>query len=80
MYDVDIGGPFDAVCYWDGFGIGDDQDQRRLLRRIAGWLAPDGRALDACEPGGAVDEASGAYEPRVPLKRAMAYLAVLRKA
>lgn len=36
---------FDAVCYFDSFGIGTDQDQRRLLSRIAGWLRPQGFAL-----------------------------------
>jgi SAM-dependent methyltransferase len=45
FYTVELAGPFDVVCYWDGFGIGEDDDQRRLLRRIAGWLAPGGRAL-----------------------------------
>jgi SAM-dependent methyltransferase len=45
FYAVEPAGPFDVVCYWDGFGIGSDDDQRRLLRRIAGWLAPAGRAL-----------------------------------
>ena len=42
---------YDAVCYWDGFGIGTDDDQRRLLRRVAGWLAPTGRMyLDVMTP------------------------------
>ena len=45
FYTVDAGGPFDLVCYWDGFGIGADEDQRALLRRVAGWLAPGGAAL-----------------------------------
>lgn len=46
FYTVDIAGPFDAVVYWNGFGIGEDADQRALLRRIATqWLAPRGRAL-----------------------------------
>jgi SAM-dependent methyltransferase len=45
FYEVEIEGVFDRVCYWDGFGIGSDADQRRLLRRIADWLAPEGRAL-----------------------------------
>lgn len=37
---------FDVVTYWNGFGIGSDTDQRRLLRRIADhWLHPDGIAL-----------------------------------
>jgi SAM-dependent methyltransferase len=45
FYRVDLTGPFDVVCYYDGFGIGSDADQRRLLQRIAGWLAPTGSAL-----------------------------------
>ncbi len=45
MYAIDLAGQFDVVAYWDGFGIGTDDDQRRLLRRIAGWLAQDGAAL-----------------------------------
>ncbi|MBK7780911.1 MAG: class I SAM-dependent methyltransferase [Ardenticatenia bacterium] len=45
FYTLDPDGPFDVVCYWDGFGIGSDDDQRLLLRRIHGWLAPGGCAL-----------------------------------
>ena len=45
FYQVDLTGPFDVVCYYDGFGIGSDADQRRLLQRIAGWLTPNGSAL-----------------------------------
>lgn len=45
FYEVDLSDRFDVVCYWDGFGIGSDDDQRRLLRRIAGWLLPGGFAL-----------------------------------
>ncbi len=45
FYTVDLDGRFDVVTYWDGFGIGADADQRRLLRRIAAWLRPGGRAL-----------------------------------
>ena len=36
---------FDIVCYFDGFGIGTDADQQRLLQRVAGWLENDGRAF-----------------------------------
>lgn len=36
---------YGAVTYWDGFGVGADSDQERLLRRIRDWLADDGRAL-----------------------------------
>lgn len=42
---VDLAGRFDVVTYWDGFGTGADADQRRLLRRVAAWLRPEGRAL-----------------------------------
>lgn len=41
FYEVDVGGPFDAVSCWNGFGVGTDTDQRRLLRRVEReWLAP----------------------------------------
>ncbi|HLM84155.1 MAG TPA: class I SAM-dependent methyltransferase [Candidatus Bathyarchaeia archaeon] len=36
---------FNLITYWDGFGIGDDNDQRTLLHRIKKWLSPDGMAL-----------------------------------
>ena len=46
FYAVQLPGQFDVVCYWDGFGVGSDADQRRLLRRIATeWLRPGGTAL-----------------------------------
>lgn len=45
FYSVELAGPFDAVVYWDGFGVGEDANQRRLLQRIAGWLAPGRSAL-----------------------------------
>ena len=46
FYAVRLTGRFDAVCYYNGFGIGADADQRRLLKRIADeWLADDGVAL-----------------------------------
>jgi len=45
FYGIEPGSKFDVVCYFDGFGIGEDDDQRRLLRRIAGWLKCDGSAL-----------------------------------
>ncbi len=45
FYMVQVEGPFDVVCYWDGFGIGSDVDQQRLLRRVVAWLVPDGCAL-----------------------------------
>ncbi|MDG4798775.1 class I SAM-dependent methyltransferase [Micromonospora sp. WMMD1082] len=46
FYAVQLPERFDAVCYWNGFGVGTDADQRRLLVRIArDWLKPDGVAL-----------------------------------
>jgi SAM-dependent methyltransferase len=45
FYEIEPPGPFDVIGYFDGFGIGSDEDQRRLLRRIAGWLTPGGCAL-----------------------------------
>ncbi|MEZ4860351.1 MAG: class I SAM-dependent methyltransferase [Caldilineaceae bacterium] len=72
FYEVDLDGRFDVVCYWDGFGIGADADQRRLLRRIASeWLTAEGCALiDVATPwypaavagrGWAVGEAEREY-------------------
>ena len=45
FYGVELAERFDVVCHWDGFGVGSDDDQRRLLKRVAGWLVPDGFAL-----------------------------------
>ena len=45
FYTVELAGLFDVICYYDGFGIGEDADQRRLLKRVATWLSPTGSAL-----------------------------------
>jgi SAM-dependent methyltransferase len=46
FYTVELEGVFDLICYWDGFGVGSDADQRRLLHRIGReWLAPNGSVL-----------------------------------
>lgn len=45
FYTIDLDGRFDIVCHFDGFGVGEDADQQRLLNRIFSWLAPDGRAV-----------------------------------
>ena len=45
FYEVDPGGPFDVVAYFDGFGLGSNEDQRRLLRRVIAWLTSEGCAL-----------------------------------
>jgi SAM-dependent methyltransferase len=52
FYAFRAAGRFDVVCYWNGFGIGTDADQRRLLRLIREqWLAPGGRAIiDVANP------------------------------
>jgi SAM-dependent methyltransferase len=42
FYEVDPGGSYDVVAYFDGFGLGSDEDQRRLLRRVGGWLTIEG--------------------------------------
>lgn len=45
FYHFDPEGSFDVVCYFDGFGVGCDKDQRRLLKRVASWLRPNGCAF-----------------------------------
>lgn len=45
FYEIEPGGTFDVVSYWDGFGVGSDADQRMLLRRVRNWLSVRGRAL-----------------------------------
>jgi SAM-dependent methyltransferase len=46
FYTVQLDGRFDVVCYWNGFGIGSDNDQRVLLRKVAAeWLTEGGTAL-----------------------------------
>jgi SAM-dependent methyltransferase len=46
FYTIELPNSFDVVCYWDGFGIGTDAEQHRLLRRIAHeWLRLDGIAV-----------------------------------
>lgn len=43
FYQVNLSKKFDVVCYWNGFGIGSDNDQRKLLKRIANeWLKEKG--------------------------------------
>lgn len=42
FYEIDYKSNFDLICYFDSFGIGTDEDQRRLLKRIGTWLKPKG--------------------------------------
>ena len=52
FYTVVLDGQFDFIYYWDGFGVGDDEDQRRLLTRIGReWLSAHGLVfLDVYSP------------------------------
>ena len=45
FYEVEFSDQFDVVCYWDGFGVGTDDDQEKLLKRINSWLKPAGCVL-----------------------------------
>ncbi len=46
FYTTDLGGDYDVVAYWNGFGVGTDTEQRILLKRIANeWLNTNGKAL-----------------------------------
>jgi hypothetical protein len=46
FYDVQFQEQFDFIYYWDGFGVGDDACQRRLLTRIGTeWLREHGLAV-----------------------------------
>lgn len=45
FYDIEHRITYDLVYYLDGFGVGSDHDQKRLLHRINNWLKPDGCAL-----------------------------------
>ena len=45
FYALNLPETFDVVCYWDGFGLGTDAEQRQLLGRVREWLAPGGRAF-----------------------------------
>lgn len=45
FYVIKPADTFDVVCYFDGFGIGSDSDQRNLLHKVRGWLKPNGCTL-----------------------------------
>lgn len=45
FYEVPLEKQFDVVCYFDSFGIGSDDDQQHLLKRVAAWLKPTGCAI-----------------------------------
>lgn len=45
FYQTSFAEKFDVICYWNGFGIGDDADQKKLLQLMAEWIKPDGKIL-----------------------------------
>jgi SAM-dependent methyltransferase len=46
MYQVTLPQRYDVICYWNGFGVGEDQEQRHLLTRMRqAWLRPTGFIL-----------------------------------
>jgi SAM-dependent methyltransferase len=45
FYETDFEPVFDLICYFDSFGIGSDDDQKRLLGRINSWLKPGGKVI-----------------------------------
>lgn len=42
FYIVKFDEKFDIICYWDGFGVGEDKDQKRLLGNVSSWLTSEG--------------------------------------
>ena len=42
FYTLTLNKTFDIITYWDGFGIGTDEEQIKLLGRCASWLNPEG--------------------------------------
>ncbi|HDR7795618.1 TPA: class I SAM-dependent methyltransferase [Bacillus luti] len=45
FYKINFEEKFDVVSYLDGFGVGTDEEQLFLLKRISSWLKDDGCAL-----------------------------------
>ncbi|HSM26421.1 MAG TPA: methyltransferase domain-containing protein, partial [Anaerolineaceae bacterium] len=45
FHKVYIKEKFDLICYWDGFGLSEDNSQQSLLKRIATWLKPESSVL-----------------------------------
>jgi SAM-dependent methyltransferase len=80
FYTVELEERFDVVCYWDGFGVGSDDDHRRLLRRIAqSWLAPGGSVLmDVANPAWAARHA-GTEQVLAPLAGVPGSVEMLRR-
>ncbi|MFC5602766.1 class I SAM-dependent methyltransferase [Sporosarcina koreensis] len=45
FYTYEFSKPFDVVSYFDGFGIGSDDDQLKLLERMKSWVTDEGSLL-----------------------------------
>ncbi|MFD2830649.1 class I SAM-dependent methyltransferase [Corticicoccus populi] len=45
FYTVSFNHSFDLILYIDGFGIGSDDDQLKLLKKIKYWMDADGTVL-----------------------------------
>ncbi|EOO76305.1 MULTISPECIES: class I SAM-dependent methyltransferase [Bacillus cereus group] len=45
FYQINFEEKFDVVSYLDGFGVGTDDEQLILLKRIKNWMKDDGCAL-----------------------------------
>ncbi|MBE7098642.1 class I SAM-dependent methyltransferase [Bacillus cereus] len=45
FYKINFEEKFDVVSYLDGFGVGSDDEQLILLKRIKNWMKDDGCAL-----------------------------------
>lgn len=45
FYKISFEEKFDVVSYLDGFGVGTDEEQLILLKRIKNWMKDDGCAL-----------------------------------
>ena len=62
--NVELEGVFDLICYWDGFGMGSDSEQRLLLKKISSWLTPDGSVfLEIFTPWFWASQAAGVKFP-----------------
>ena len=46
FYDLPLNETFDVILYIDGFGVGNDDDQLKLLHRIYEWMNNDGVGTD----------------------------------
>ncbi len=45
FHSIKLEKKFDAVVYFDGFGVGEDTEQQILLKNIQEWLLPNGLAF-----------------------------------